>query len=62
MPDISILDAICMRIKQTGEDAPCEGLLVTIELVPQIKPWVMCTYHFEGHRDDLATEIIEAVK
>jgi homocysteine S-methyltransferase len=63
VPGIMIPKEIGARIEQAGEQAPREGVLISIELVEQLKQWGAGVYIMPAfNRYDLAAEIIEAIR
>ena len=63
VPGIVIPDAIRERIVGAGEDAPREGVQISIELAEQIRVWAGGIYIMPAFsRYDLAAEIIEGVR
>jgi methionine synthase I (cobalamin-dependent)/5,10-methylenetetrahydrofolate reductase len=63
VPGIVIPDAIRARIEHAGENAAREGILISIELIEQIKAWGQGIYIMPAfNRYDLAADIIEGVQ
>lgn len=62
VPGIVIPDEIRARIERAGENAAREGVLISIELIEQIKAWGQGIYIMPAfNRYDLAAEIIEGI-
>ena len=60
VPGIVIQEEIRTRIEHAGEHAPREGVLISIELVEQVKEWGGGIYIMPAfNRYDLAADIIE---
>jgi homocysteine S-methyltransferase len=48
------------RIREAGEDAPQEGVQISVELIEQVRSWAEGVYLMpQFNRFDLAAEIIE---
>ena len=62
VPGIVIPEEIRTRIERAGEHAPREGVLISIELVEQVKEWGGGIYIMPAfNRYDLAADIIEGL-
>jgi homocysteine S-methyltransferase len=63
VPGIVIPEKIRERIERTGENAAKEGVLISIELIEQVKDWGQGIYMMPAfNRYDLAAEIIEGIQ
>jgi homocysteine S-methyltransferase len=63
VPGISIPQGIRQRISGAGDQAPAEGVAISVELLEQLRPFVQGVYLMPPFgRYDLAAEIIEAVR
>ncbi len=62
VPGIVIPEEIRTRIEHAGAHAPREGVLISIELVEQVKVWGGGIYIMPAfNRYDLAADIIEGL-
>jgi homocysteine S-methyltransferase len=60
VPGITISEEIQERLRASGQNAPHEGVKITLELVEQLKPWASGIYLMPAfNRYDLAAEIVE---
>jgi methionine synthase / methylenetetrahydrofolate reductase(NADPH) len=62
VPGINIPEYDQQRLRDAGDKAPQEGVMIALELIEQMKPWARGIYLMpQFNRYDLAAEIIEAV-
>jgi homocysteine S-methyltransferase len=63
VPGISIPETIRERMQQAGDDAPWEGVRISLELIEQMRLWAAGIYLMpQFGRYDLAAEIVEGCR
>lgn len=63
VPGISIPDVIQKRLRDAGDNAPQEGVRISLTLIEQMKAWISGIYLMPAfNRYDLAAEVVEGCR